>query len=83
MDKDVNADDRMGQAVLDLSILTNPKSKGGSFREGQVPFEVPVTRLGQSAGKLTGKIQIVARGGKRVPDGKAGAKTKSGCCLVM
>ena len=50
MDYDLNKDDRMGQAVLSLSVPAKA--------DGTVPFTVNVTRNGQAAGRISGKIRV-------------------------
>jgi hypothetical protein len=50
MDRDVDADDRMGQVVLPL---------GEAAKSGKpVPFDLPVTKAGRTHGRLSGAIEI-------------------------
>jgi hypothetical protein len=76
MDKDVNQDDRMGQAVLGLAYAAKAQTA--------VPFDLIVTHNGRACGSLTGMLRVVwpgdlGRGGSMlVPDATRGSK----CCVI-
>jgi hypothetical protein len=74
MDKDVDADDRMGQAVLQLREAA---AKGGKWA-----FDVPVTKAGRQHGRLTGALEVVwpSADGSSV---EVHRRVKATCCAVM
>lgn len=77
MDKDVDADDRMGQAVLSLQEAANPS-------RGTVPFDVPVTKAGRQYGTLTGSIEVIWPSGNAQRDTvRSRQRTGISCCTIM
>lgn len=76
MDKDVNQDDRMGQAVLGLSHAAKTHAA--------VPFDLTVTHNGRACGSIRGKVQIVWPGGVgRGTSMISPDQTKSSKCCVI